>query len=293
MSAGSYYVPEQSSWPFISAIALLILFVGLANWIHGHDYGFYMVSFGLIATLAIAFGWFRDVIHESLGGKYDMQMDRSFRWSMGWFIFSEVMFFAAFFGALFYIRVFALPWLGGEGDKASTHLLWEGFKNTWPLLVNPDTSITGPKDVIPVFWNHGVIGIPLLNTILLISSGVTLTIAHHALKAQHHGKLIFWLGCTIVLGVTFLGFQVYEYIHAHHDYDLTFHSGIYGSTFYMLTGFHGAHVTLGAIMLTVMFFRATRRHFTPEKHFAFESVAWYWHFVDVVWILLFIFVYWI
>jgi cytochrome c oxidase subunit 3 len=203
---------------------------------------------------------------------------------MVWFIFSEVMFFAAFFGALFYARIFSVPWLGGAGDGAATHeFLWNSFDAAWPT--NGPAELGGEFRTIPA-W-----GIPLLNTLLLLASGVTLTIAHHALKAGERGKILIWLAATVVLGVIFMGFQIYEYIHAYSDLNLKMSSGIYGSTFFMMTGFHGAHVTLGAIMLAVMFFRVLKGHFTKDNHFAFEAVAWYWHFVDVVWLILFLFVY--
>ncbi len=143
------------------------------------------------------------------------------------------------------------------------------------------------------FTPMGAIGIPLLNTIILLSSGFTLTIAHHALKAGHRGALKFWLFATIALGFTFIGFQAYEYIHAYSALNLKLSTGVYGSTFFMLTGFHGAHVTIGAIMLSVMLARAIKGHFDNEHHFAFEAAAWYWHFVDVVWLLLFVLVYWL
>jgi cytochrome c oxidase subunit 3 len=136
-------------------------------------------------------------------------------------------------------------------------------------------------------------GIPLLNTIILVSSGGTLTIAHDALKGGHRGALKFWLAITILLGFTFLCLQAYEYTHAYSELNLKLSTGVYGSTFFMLTGFHGFHVTLGAIMLTVMLFRAFRGHFDAQHHFAFEAAAWYWHFVDVVWLLLFVLVYWL
>jgi cytochrome c oxidase subunit 3 len=203
---------------------------------------------------------------------------------MIWFIFSEIMFFAAFFGALFYAHWFSVPWLGGAGDGAPTNaLLWPGFEATWPT--NGPGNVGGAFETIPA-W-----GLPLVNTLLLLTSGVTITIAHHALRANERGKLLFWLGATIVLGVVFLFVQGYEYHHAYAELGLTLGSGIYGSTFFMLTGFHGMHVLLGTIMLIVIWFRCAKGHFTPENHFGFEAVAWYWHFVDVVWLGLFLFVY--
>jgi cytochrome c oxidase subunit 3 len=214
-------------------------------------------------------------------------VDVSFRWGMAWFIFSEIMFFAAFFGALYYARHFSVPWLAGEGAKVATHeFLWSNFQNLWPLKSTPNTSLfTQIKETI------GPWGIPALNTALLLASGVTITIAHWGLQKNKRGQLNLFLFLTIVLGAIFLFFQAEEYIHAYHELDLKLSSGIYGSTFFMLTGFHGLHVTLGAIMLTVILFRCLKGHFKPEHHFGFEGVAWYWHFVDVVWLGLFIFVY--
>jgi len=234
--------------------------------------------------VGVLFGWFGDVIRESLSGKYNKQVDTSFRMGMVWFIFSEVMFFAAFFGALFYARQFALPWLGGEGDGMATNsLLWSTFSTAWPS--NGPAAIGGAFQTIPT-W-----GAPLLNTLILLSSGVTVTIAHHALKAGHRKSLLVFLGLTVLLGCLFLFFQAEEYVHAYTELNLTLGSGIYGSTFFMLTGFHGLHVTLGTLMLAIIWFRCAKGHFSRDDHFAFEAVAWYWHFVDVVWLGLFMFVY--
>jgi cytochrome c oxidase subunit 3 len=230
------------------------------------------------------FGWFGTVIGESERGLYNMQVDASFRWGMSWFIFSEVMFFAVFFGTLLYAREWTVPWLAGGGDNFFTNaLLWPGFENTWPS--------TGPANA-PI-ERMGAWGIPAMNTAILLSSGVTITIAHHALRANHRRTLVIWLAATFLLGFLFLGLQAKEYIHAYTELGLRLDSGIYGNTFFMLTGFHGLHVTLGALMLVVIWFRTLRGHFTPQRHFAFEAVAWYWHFVDVVWLGLFFFVYWV
>jgi cytochrome c oxidase subunit 3 len=226
------------------------------------------------------FGWFGTVIRESEDRLYNNKVDLSFRWGMSWFIFSEVMFFAAFFGALFYVRNLSVPDLGSPEQK----LLWPEFTAMWPT--------NGPY-IKDLFTPMGAIGIPLLNTIILVSSGGTLTVAHHALKAGNRGALKLWLFITIALGVTFLVLQAYEYTHAYSELNLKLSTGVYGSTFFMLTGFHGFHVTVGAIMLSVMLVRAFRGHFDAEHHFAFEATAWYWHFVDVVWLLLFILVYWL
>jgi len=224
------------------------------------------------------------VIRESLAGTYNKQVDVSFRMGMLWFIFSEVMFFGAFFGTLFYARNYSVPWLGGEGHGALTnYFLWPHFSAAWPT--------NGPADIGGAFSTMSAWGLPLLNTLLLLSSGVTITIAHHALRAGHRKLLLGFLAATIVLGALFLTFQAHEYAEAYEHLNLTLGSGIYGSTFFMLTGFHGLHVTLGAIMLTVIWFRCAKGHFSKEHHFGFEAVAWYWHFVDVVWLGLFLFVY--
>jgi len=275
-----YFVPQPSSWPVVGSIALFLMATGATAWFNGAPFGKWAVLAGLLVLVYMMFGWFGRVIHESEGGKYNTQVDVSFRWGMGWFIFSEVMFFAAFFGALFYARVLSVPWLGDLEQK----LLWPDFSAQWPTA--------GPYASDP-FSPMGAWGIPAFNTLLLLSSGVTVTWAHWALKANNRGQLILGLVLTIALGFTFLGFQAYEYIHAYSELNLKLTSGIYGSTFFMLTGFHGFHVTVGAIMLTVILFRCMAGHFKPDHHFAFEAVSWYWHFVDVVWLLLFVLVYWL
>jgi cytochrome c oxidase subunit 3 len=263
---------------------LFILFVGFSGWLNEATWGKTTFFIGVAALAAILFKWFADVITESVRGYYNKQVDVSFRMGMIWFIFSEVMFFAAFFGALFYARQYAMPWLNGVGDGVQTNaLLWPEFSAGWPS--NGPAAIGGTFQTVPA-W-----GLPLLNTLILLTSGVTVTIAHHALKAGHRRQLLVFLGLTVLLGCTFLYCQAHEYIEAYTELNLTLGSGIYGSTFFMLTGFHGAHVTLGTIMLTVIWFRCLKGHFNRDDHFAFEAVAWYWHFVDVVWLGLFLFVY--
>jgi cytochrome c oxidase subunit III len=276
----AYYVPQPSHWPIVGSLALLLLGMGAALWFNGVRAGPWLVGTGLVVLMVMLFGWFGTVIRESQGHLYSRRVDVSFRWSMSWFIFSEVMFFGAFFGALAYIRLFSIPDLGSTDSK----ILWPTFSANWPTV--------GPY-IAERFTPMGAMGIPLLNTIILLTSGVTLTLAHHALKADHRGPLKFWLLVTVLLGALFLMFQAYEYTHAYSELNLRLSTGVYGSTFYMLTGFHGAHVTIGAIMLFVMWVRAMRGHFTPNNHFAFEAAAWYWHFVDVVWLLLFVLVYWL
>jgi cytochrome c oxidase subunit 3 len=281
-----YYVPHGSKWPAIGAVTLFITMLGTAAVLNGVDVGPWIAYIGLAGVAYMFFGWFGAVINESQGGLYNAGVDRSFRMGMSWFIFSEVMFFAAFFGALYYARQLSVPWLGGEGSKFLTNLfLWSDFEAGWPT--NGPGAVGGQFETIPAF------GLPAINTAILLTSGVTITIAHHALKAGHRGVLKVFLALTFILGFVFVGLQAEEYMHAYHELNLTLGSGVYGSTFFMLTGFHGLHVTLGAIMLTVIWLRVMKGHFTPTHHFAFEGVAWYWHFVDVVWLGLFIFVYWL
>jgi cytochrome c oxidase subunit 3 len=254
---------------------------------------------GLIILMITMAGWFGEVIRESLAGLHSPQMDRTYRWTMLWFIVSEVSLFGVFFGALFYTRLFGLTELGDTAGELATllHLskgtathqfLWPDFKAIWPLLVNPSpTLFPAPEGTVPA-W-----GIPALNTLILLSSAVTVTWAHWGLKKGNRKQLLIGLMITILLGFTFEGFQVHEYIHAYTELKLTLASGIYGTTFYTLTGLHAVHVTVGAIMLTIILLRCLRGHFLPEHHFAFEAVSWYWHFVDVVWLFLFVFVYWL
>ena len=281
-----YYVPHGTNWPIIGTIGLTTLFVGFSNYLNGNSIGTWIMLAGAAIVIYMMFRWFGEVIDESLSGKYSDQVDTSFRMGMGWFIFSEVMFFAAFFGALFYARVLSIPWLGGEGDGVMTNaVLWSGFEAAWPS--------NGPGEVGGDFQTVGAWGIPAINTLILLTSGVTVTFAHWALKQGNNSKTTLWLAATVALGFIFVGLQAYEYQHAWSDLNLTLGSGIYGSTFYLLTGFHGLHVTIGAIMLLVIMLRSAKGHFTPHNHFAFEAAAWYWHFVDVVWLVLFIFVYWL
>jgi len=281
-----YYVPHGTHWPIIGSVGLFTLFVGISILLNGGSAA-PLALLGAAILILMMFLWFGEVIGESEAGTYNNQVDQSFRMGMMWFILSEVMFFACFFGALFYARQLALPWLGGEGSETVTNnFLWPGFENTWPS--------SGPAPLGGEYKVMGPWGIPALNTAILLTSGVTITIAHHALKANQRGLLNLFLGLTVLLGFIFLGFQAYEYFHAYSELNLKLNTaGMYGSTFFLLTGFHGLHVTIGVIMLTVILFRCIKGHFTPARHFAFEGVAWYWHFVDVVWLGLFIFVYWL
>lgn len=287
----NYYIPGPSHWPILGSLAIFSILVGIANWLHDVTFGPYLSAFGLILLIYMVFGWFGTVIRENQQGLLDNpQMDRTYRWAMVWFIFTEVVFFATFFGALYYARVISVPKLGGMGTAGElTHyILWPNFKATWPLFQTPDPSqFTGPKEVMET-W-----GIPAINTLILLTSGVTITFAHWGLLK---GKRILMLTSqvlTVLLGIFFLGMQANEYGTAYLEKGLTLGSGIYGTTFFMLTGFHALHVTLGTIMLIVICWRMFKHHFDVYNHFAFEAVSWYWHFVDVVWLLLFIFVYWV
>ena len=283
-----YFIPEPSRWPIIAAMTVFTMLVGTVLWMNHLGAGPWIMLAGVLMLAYLFKGWFGDVIKENLSGSYNGRVDRSFRQGMLWFITSEVFFFITFFGCLYYLRNITLPYLGGEGHLANSHLLWENFTYTWPPLQLPDaTNYTQAKEAM----EPG--GIPLWNTIILLSSGGTLTWAHWGLKKENNRQLVLGLIMTVALGPTFFCLQAYEYGHAYAEMDLTLNSGIYGSTFYMLTGFHGFHVTVGSIMLIVILGRALKHHFSAHNHFAFEAVAWYWHFVDVVWIALYIFVYWL
>jgi cytochrome c oxidase subunit 3 len=279
-SPGHYYLPSPSTWPITGSIALACLGFGAAFSVNGYQVGFVLLALGFAVLIYMLFGWFGTVVRESEGGKYNQRVDLSFRWGMSWFIFSEVMFFAAFFGALFYIRTISVPWLGDFDNK----LIWPNFTATWP--------VAGPG-ITEQFTPMAAMGIPAINTLILLSSGVTVTFAHWALKKNNRGALLLWMLATVALGLTFLTLQAYEYGHAYSELNLKLTTGAYGATFFMLTGFHGFHVTLGTLMLIVITARCAAGHFKPDHHFGFEGVAWYWHFVDVVWLFLFIFVYWL
>ena len=281
-----YFVPGPSRHPVMAAFGLFWVILGAGQWINGHGWGAYSLLFGLLWWAFILKQWFGDAIRESEGGLYSDRIDVSYRWSMGWFIFSEVMFFAAFFGALYWARTHAVPSLGSLDNS----LIWPDFKGLWPSSAGGTTA--SPAGTVEAFAIMGPWPIPTINTALLLTSGVTLTIAHHALLKGQRGKTIGFMWLTVLLGIVFLGFQAYEYIHAYRDLNLRLDSGIYGSTFFMLTGFHGFHVFVGMLMLLFITLRLQKGHFTPERHFGFEGAAWYWHFVDVVWLGLYVIVYW-
>jgi cytochrome c oxidase subunit 3 len=282
-----YFVPAPSHYPVLVAIGMFFVILGAGQWINGHGWGAYSLLLGLVIWLATMFQWFSTAIAEDRSGLYSHRVDVSFRWSMSWFIFSEVMFFAAFFGALYWARVHSVPMLGNLDHQ----ILWPDFKAAWPTVLAGSTA--SPAGTVEPFVTMGPWPLPTINTALLLTSGVTLTIAHHALIANQRAKCIAWMWITVVLGATFLGVQAYEYIHAYRDLNLKLSSGVFGSTFFMLTGFHGFHVFVGMLMLTFITLRLMKGHFTPESHFGFEGAAWYWHFVDVVWLLLYVLVYWL
>lgn len=276
---GHYFVPEPSRYPIMISGGLFMLALGFILKINAMPVGQWSMWAGFLVILYVLFGWFGTVISESEGGRYLKWEDSSFRWGMIWFIASEVAFFAAFFGALFYVRELSVPWL------LDTQSLYPGYTGTWPL------SGTGPGG--KAFTPMSAWGIPAINTLILLTSGATVTWAHWGLLKNKRNQLIAGLFMTVALGIAFITLQAYEYHHAYTELGLTLGSGVYGATFFMLTGFHGFHVTMGTVMLIVILFRSMKGHFKADSHFGFEGVAWYWHFVDVVWLLLFVLVYWL
>ena len=282
-----YFVPSPSRHPAFAALGMFFLFFGLAQWFNGHGWGKWCFALGMVLWLSVLFQWFSDAIGESEGGRYGRKVEFSFRWSMTWFIFSEVMFFGAFFTALWWAHQHSVPALGSL-DNA---LLWPDFKGVWPSVSPGATG--APADLVEPFQTMGPFWLPTINTALLLSSGVTLTIAHHALQHSQRGKTIVFMWLTVLLGATFLCVQGYEYFHAYTELNLKLSSGVYGSTFFMLTGFHGFHVFVGMLMLLFITLRLMKGHFSAEHHFGFEGAAWYWHFVDVVWLGLYVLVYWL
>jgi cytochrome c oxidase subunit III len=294
-----YFIADPSYWPMIGSLGLFSTVLGFVQILHQGWMGKYILALGAVLLLTTTVGWFGRVIRESVQGLHSKQMDKTYRWGMMWFIVSEISLFAVFFLALFYTRLFTLPTMSGEpfafakalmlaGNSQTHSILWPHFKLAWPLLTNPNPQLfPGPHQVIPT-W-----GIPAINTVLLLSSAVTVTWAHWGIKKGKQLQTNLGLLLTIILGLIFVSFQAHEYILALTEYNLTLKTGIYANTFFALTGLHAMHVSLGAIMLIVILIRSLKGHFTPDHHFAFEAVSWYWHFVDVVWLVLFTFVYWI
>ena len=302
MSTQNYYVPDQSRFPIFMAVSLFLLVMGASSTINNlgnaESNSVYILYAGFASLFTTLFFWFRQVIKEHFAGLDSNQLKTSYVYGMAWFIFSEVMFFAAFFGALFYVRSFAVPWLGGEGEKGigvAALDLWDGFESVWPLIETPDKGaayVLAEKSMAWPGWGHALEWLPLWNTIVLLSSSVTVHFAHVGLKNGNRKKFNRFLGITVALALIFVGLQAAEYYEAYAHYGLTLNSGIYGSTFFMLTGFHGFHVMMGGLMLAIMLARSVfAGHFEDHDHFGFEAASWYWHFVDVVWVMLFLFVY--
>ncbi len=287
---GSYYVPAPSGWPILGSVSLFLMLLGAVNWLHKKAVGPYLFLVGALFLAIMMYGWFGAVIKEGRAGKLnDPKIDQSFRQGMLWFIFTEVMFFAVFFGALFYARVLSVPWLGGWGSGKMTHLLlWPDFHATWPLFRTPDPKQFQAPSAVMAAW-----GLPAINTAVLLASGATITAAHWAVVQENRLRMKVFQAATIILGVAFLMLQAHEYWIAYTQKGLRLTAGIYGTTFFALTGFHAAHVTVGVVMLCVIFYRMFRGDFNQKDHFGFAAVSWYWHFVDVIWLLLFVFVYWL
>ena len=311
-----YYVPEKSKLAVCATIGLVLSIFGAASIMNDMTFGdpaqetsswtiFLLGMFFFVATL---FNWFRIVIRENIAGMNSAQLKKSYVLGMFWFIFSEVMFFFAFFGALFYVRVLVGPWLAGEGEGGRMNgLLWEGFSFSWPLMQTPQEAVGGAA--AQLIANNGSFTsaqtslsfndahawwawLPLWNTLVLLSSSFTCHLAHVGILNGNRGKFNFWLSVTVLLGIIFLCLQYMEYHEAYVEYGLTLNAGIYGSTFFMLTGFHGFHVFMGMTMLLIQLLRSViGKQFTADDHFGFEASSWYWHFVDVVWVFLFLFVY--
>ncbi|MDP1766093.1 MAG: cytochrome c oxidase subunit 3 [Methylotenera sp.] len=294
-SSNHYYVPHGSIYPVIISMGLLSLASGFIFSIakgddlaHLHAPGKWMMIIGALIIFSMTFRWLGSVIKESITGQYKSWEDKSFRIGMIVFICSEVAFFAAFFGALFYMRILSVPELAAFDPLYTPY---QTFLGTWPSI-GPGGMVLGAEYVPnPNFMAMGWAGLPAINTALLLTSGATITWAHWALIKNNRQQLIIGMALTVALGIAFLICQGLEYHHAYTEMGLTLGSGAYGASFFMLTGFHGFHVMLGTMMLIVILLRCMKGHFTPEHHFGFEGVAWYWHFVDVVWLGLFIFVY--
>lgn len=258
-----YHLVNPSPWPLFGAFAGGLLAVGAVLYMHeatifGIPVGLKGVILGLLSVLIVMFFWWKDVIHEAVVEKAHSAIAKiGLRYGMALFIASEVMFFVAFFWAFFHSSLFPTEAIGG----------------VWPPVGTAS---------IPAF------DLPLLMTMVLLLSGCTVTWAHHAILEGHNEEAIQALGITVLLGLVFLGFQAFEYSHALFG----FGDNVFSSTFYMATGFHGFHVLVGTIFLYVCWMRAKKGHFTKKDHFGFEAAAWYWHFVDVVWLFLFVAVYW-
>jgi cytochrome c oxidase subunit 3 len=253
-----YHLVDPSPWPAIGALSAFILALGGITFMHGGSP--WLIAPGVIGVLYTMLVWWRDVVKEANSGYHTPVVQLGLRYGMILFIASEVMFFVAWFWAFFDAS------LGADAAKQIARVEFTG--GHWPPQ---GTEVFDP-------WHF-----PLLNTLILLTSGTTVTWAHHALIHNDRRGLVWGLALTIALGMTFTGVQAYEYAHA----AFSFAGSIYGATFFMATGFHGFHVIIGTVFLIVCLLRAIRGDFTPKQHFGFEAAAWYWHFVDVVWLFLF------
>ncbi len=253
-----YHLVDPSPWPIATALGAFFMLFGAGLWLHSYNIGFSLLVFGLVTTVLVAALWWRDVIREAtFEGQHTAKVQRGLRWGMLIFIFSEVVFFSGFFWGFFHASMCPTWQIGG----------------VWPPQA---ISVINP-------WE-----IPLLNTIILLTSGFTVTWAHHAIVSGRKSSAFKGLVATVLLAAIFTSFQLIEYQTA----PFSLSDGIYGTTFYVATGFHGFHVIVGTLFLTVCTFRLARNHFSKQHHFGFEAAAWYWHFVDVVWLCLFISIYW-
>lgn len=275
-----YFCPGPSPHPVILSVGLFLLALGGVMAVNGTYAGRWSALVGVLILAYALVGWLGTVIRENRARLYRQQEGRSFRFGMWWFIISEAVFFASLFGVLFYERVISIPWLASLSPHFSP---WAGFKAAWPTSGPAGTPFT-PQEA----W-----GIPAINTIILLTSAATVTMALRQLMGRERGLATLLVAATIALGASFLGLQAHEFYHAYTVLHLTLESGVYGATFYILTGFHALHVTIGLMMLCVILGRLAKGHFSPESHFGFQAVGWYWHFVDVVWLFVFVFVYWL
>ncbi len=284
-----YYVPNPVAYPVILSAGLLTLASGFIFNINNFAAGKQMMMVGALVILAMIFKWMGTVISECQNGLYKKWEDKSFRVGMIVFICSEVAFFAAFFGALFFMRVISIPELASFDPQFT---MYKDFTDVWPSA-GPGGVVLGKEYIAAKVNPMGAWGLPAINTLLLLTSGVTVTWAHWGLMKNNRKQLIIGLFLTVALGIAFLICQATEYHEAYTNMGLTLGAGAYGASFFMLTGFHGFHVMLGTLMLIVILLRSMKGHFDADHHFGFEGVAWYWHFVDVVWLGLFVFVYWL
>lgn len=290
-----YHLVNPSPWPLLASIAALVSAFGAIIWMRSMGdsgaglfgvHGPWVFAVGMAALIACAFMWWRDVIKEAHGGDHTPVVQLHLRYGMILFIASEVMFFLAWFWAYFDASLFPNGTYNVNNISESVGMTTRNqvLGGQWPPVPVDATSAATPGYFKGTFdpWT-----IPFLNTLILLASGVTVTYAHHALLKDNRRGLIIGLVLTVLLGLIFTGFQAYEYMEAAFSYA----GHIYGSTFFMATGFHGAHVIIGTIFLFVCLLRALKGHFTPKQHFGFEAAAWYWHFVDVVWLFLFATIY--